>query len=99
MNGNLVLAIVVAGLGAIARVWVPYLVMLKDNPGMLFDRKFLVPPVISCIIALICLPLSFSSLSVSMFDPMTLSAIGILFAAGWGVTDMTRDGQKIVTRL
>lgn len=98
MNGNLLLAIAIAGLGAIARTVIPYLEMLRDKPGTPFDRKFLVPVIISCAIAVLMLPLTFGSLPEALLDQMTLSIIGVLFVAGWGITDIVRAGQKTTER-
>lgn len=98
MTGNLFIALGAIALGAIARVWLPYIETLRDSPGASFDRKFLVPPLVSCVIALITLPLVFGSLPSGILNQITLQTIGILFVAGWGATDIAREGQKTITR-
>ena len=67
-----------AVLGALARTLVPYLETLRDNPETSFDRKFLVPPVVSCVIALVTLPLALSALPKELMESATLSASGLV---------------------
>src|SRR5512136_1070417 len=94
MNPTIVV-LFVAVLGALARTLVPYLETLRDNPETPFDRKFLVPPVVSCVIALITLPLALSALPKELMESATLSTSGLVavFLAVWGATDVVRSGQ------
>ena len=36
-----------------ARVVLPYLQQIQENPGVKFDRQFLVPPLVVCVIAIV----------------------------------------------
>jgi hypothetical protein len=85
-------------LGISGRTIVPYLEELRDKPETPFDRKFLIPPAVSLVIGLIMSPLVLSAI-----PPETLNQIGItglagIFAAAWGLTDIARSGQKVVSR-
>jgi hypothetical protein len=51
------LVVICALLGILGRTIVPYLEELKKDPNIKFDRKFLIPPLVSIIIALIGSPL------------------------------------------
>ena len=50
----------------------------------------------SCVIALITLPLALSALPKALMESATLSASGLVavFLAVWGATDVVRSGQK-----
>ena len=83
------------------RTLVPYLETLRDNPETSFDRKFLVPPAVSCVIALITLPLALSALPKELMESATLSASGLVavFLAVWGATDVVRSGRKVFSAM
>ena len=100
MNPTIVV-LFVAVLGALARTLVPYLETLRDNPEMPFDRKFLVPPIVSCVIALITLPLALSALPKELMESAALSTSGLVavFLAVWGATDVARSGQKVFSAM
>jgi len=89
--------LLVAVLAAVARTLVPYLQTLRDNPETTFDKKFLIPPVVSCVIALLTLPVSLASLPPELLQPSTLSLslLVAVFVAVWGVTDIARLFQKL----
>ena len=95
MNPTVVVLIVAAS-GALARTLVPYLETLKDNPDTPFNRKFLIPPVVSSVISLVTLPLALSALPREMLESPTLSISGLaaIFLAVWGATDIARTVQK-----
>ena len=90
-----------ATVGALARTLVPYLETLRDNPETSFDRKFLVPPTVSCVIALITLPLALSALPKELMESAALSTSGLVavFLAVWGATDVARQGQKVFSAM
>ena len=79
----------------------PYLETLRDNPETSFDRKFLVPPVVSCVIALITLPLALSALPKELVESPVLTTCGLVavFLAVWGATDVVRSGQKVFSAM
>jgi len=96
---NPVVGVVIAvSLGLVGRTLLPYLQVLKDNPETQFDRKFLVPAAVSCVVALFTLPIVLTALpqgllSVTALDVLTLATA---FVAGWGVTDIARETQKLI---
>jgi hypothetical protein len=96
MNSTIVV-LVTAIVAAVARTLIPYLQTLRDNPETKFDSKFLVPPIVSCIIALLTLPVSLSALPPELLNPSTpnLTLIVAVFVATWGVTDVVRTVQKL----
>lgn len=96
ITGAIVLAV---ALGVVGRVLVPYLEMVRDNPGTKFDRQFLLPPLISIIIALIGLPIVLSQVPPELLEveQLSLTAWVALFLVGWGGTDLFREAQKFVT--
>jgi hypothetical protein len=61
------------------------------------NRKFPVPPVVSCVIALITLLLALSALPKELMESAALSTSGLVavFLAVWGATDVARSGQKV----
>ena len=94
----IVATLLTAVLAAVARTLFPYLQTLRDNPDTTFDRKFLVPPIVSCVIALLTLPVSLASLPPELLQPNTvsLSLLVAVFVAIWGVTDIARSFQKLI---
>lgn len=94
-----VVVLLIALLGALGRTLVPYLQILRDNPETPFDRKFLLPPLVSCVIALITLPLALSAVPKDLLELSTLSISGLVavFLAVWGATDVIRSGQKLLS--
>jgi hypothetical protein len=90
--------VVVVLLGIVGRTVVPYLEMLRNNPDTPFDRKFLVPAVVSVVIALITSPLVFAAIPPEQLSAATLPALAVLFAAAWGLTDVARAGQKLLSK-
>lgn len=96
MNSTVVV-VVTAVVAIVARTLIPYLLTLRDQPDTKFDRKFLIPPIVSCIIALLTLPVSLSALPPELLQPTVpgLSLIVSVFVAVWGVTDVVRTVQKL----
>jgi hydrogenase-4 membrane subunit HyfE len=92
-----VVVLLTAIVAIVARTLIPYLQTLRDNPETQFDRKFLVPPIISCIIALLTLPISLSALPPELLNPSapSLALLVAVFVAVWGVTDVVRTVQKL----
>jgi hypothetical protein len=92
-----VIVLLVAACGALARTLVPFLQALQENPDTVFDRKFLLPPIVSCIIALLTLPISLAALPPELLQPsaLSLSLLVAVFVAVWGVTDIARVFQKM----
>jgi hypothetical protein len=76
-------------LGIICRTHVPYLLTLCDNPNTPFDRKFLIPAVISVIVNLLIAPFVFQTL------PAGADWIAA-YIVGCGATDISRDALKFV---
>ena len=79
----------------------PFLQVLAEKPDTPFDRQFLVPPVVSCVIALVTLPLALSALPKELLElpSLTFSGLVAVFLAVWGATDVARSGQKFVGAL
>ena len=101
MNNPTVIVLVVAALGALARTLVPFLQLLAEKPDTPFDRQFLVPPIVSCLIALITLPLALAALPKELLELPSVTAMGLVnvFLLVWGATDAARAGQKFVGAL
>ncbi len=93
-----VFVVTVSIAAALARTLVPFLQTLRDNPETKFDRQFLVPPIVSSVIAVITLPIALSSLPPELMSPASLNlSIGVaIFLAVWGATDITREIQKLL---
>ena len=55
------------------------------------------PPTVSCVIALITLPLALSALPKELMESVALSTSGLaaVFLAVWGATDVARSGQMV----
>ena len=79
----------------------PYLQTLAENPDTPFDRQFLVLPIVSCVIALITLPLALGALPKELLETPAITASGLIavFLAVWSATDAARAGQKFVGAL
>jgi len=92
-----VVVLLVAALGALARTIVPYLQVLVENPDTPFDRQFLVPPIVSCVIALITLPLALGALPQELLEvpAITMTGLVAVFLAVWGATDAARAGKSL----
>ena len=100
MNST-VAVLAVALFGALARALVPYLQTLQEKPDTPFDRRFLVPPLVACVIAVLTLPLALSALPKELLEMTSLSVSGLaaVFLAVWGATDIIRSGQKFIGAL
>ncbi len=84
-------------LGIVGRTVLPYLQILKDNPDTTFDRKFVVPAVVTILIALLSSPLTFAAIPAEQLNAApTFQGLLVLFVAGWGATDVVRAGQKLL---
>lgn len=94
------LVIVAVLLGIVARTVIPFLQVLKDNPQTQFDRAFLVPAIVTLVIALLTSPLVFAALPPEQLNQETPTFAGLvlLFVAAWGTTDVIRQGQKLFER-
>jgi pilus assembly protein Flp/PilA len=59
-----------------------------------------VPPIVSCVIALITLPLALRALPKELMESAALSTSGLVavFLAVWGATDVAR-GQKVLSAM
>lgn len=83
--------------GIVARTVIPYLQTLKENPETKFDRAFLIPAVVTLIIAILSSPLVFAALPQDQLNnpSPTFTDAMLLFVAAWGMTDVARAGQKL----
>lgn len=79
----------VCALGIVSRTIIPYLVVLKDNPGTKFDAKFLLPVAIGIILNLLVAPFVFGAI------PTGADWIAA-YIVGWGATDISREALKVV---
>ena len=75
--------------GIVSRTLVPYLVLIQQQPGIKFDRSFLVPPLIAVVLGILAAPLLFGSVTGS---ETYVSA----YVLGWGGTDLIREGLKVL---
>jgi len=75
--------------GIAARVLVPYLQALREHPETKFDKKYLVPIVISLVLNVMLVPTIVKTLPVG-----TDYLLG--FLAGWATTDVSREGTKLL---
>lgn len=85
-------------LGIAGRTVIPYLEALRDNPETQFDRKFLIPPLVSLLIGLIMSPLVLSAIPPETLNQVGVTGLAGIFAAAWGLTDIARSGQKLVSK-
>lgn len=95
----MVLVILAVLLGIIARTVLPYLQTLRDAPETKFDRAFLVPAVVTLVIAILTSPLVFAALPQDQLSnpTPTFADAMLLFVAAWGTTDVVREGQKFIS--
>lgn len=84
----MVLPFVGLALGVVSRTWVPYLQALRDNPDIKFDKKFLLPALISALLNLFLVPAA-----ITVAGPIPSFAAG--YVLGWGLQDISRAGQKL----
>lgn len=75
-------------LGILARAALPYLLALKENPEISFDRKYLVSPAAALAIDLLVAPFVLGSL------PAGLDWVAA-FAFGWASSDISREVVKL----
>ena len=85
-------------LGIVGRTVVPYLEELRANPEMKFDKKYLIPAAVSVVISLITAPLVFAAIPPEQLEVVTFQGAALLFAAAWGLTDVARSGQKLISK-
>ena len=92
------LALLAALLGTVARTLFPFLIVLRDNPGTKFDRQFLVPALMSFLISVVTFPMIVTQLPAELIETQNMTAVifSMIFAAAWGLTDIAREGQKVV---
>ena len=91
---NVTVVIVMALLGTVGRTLVPFLLVLRDKPETQFDRKFILPAVVSAVLSVIGLPLILSGLPDGAWLAADVRDFVLVFVAAWGLTDMARSGQK-----
>lgn len=86
--------------GILARTLIPYLQTLRENPDTKFDRAFLIPAVVTILIALLSSPLVFAALPQDQLNnpSPTFTDAMLLFVAAWGMTDVAREGQKFLSK-
>jgi hypothetical protein len=93
MNGLLIVFVVTSG--AVCRTILPYLLVLRKNRTIIFNRKYLIPLAASVIIAMITVPMILATLSpLQLIAPLTLVTAIPLFMAGYGFNALSRDLQK-----
>lgn len=85
-------------LGIAGRTLIPYLEELRANPETKWERKFLIPPMISLVIGLLVSPLVLASIPPDQLNATTLPGLAAVFASAWGLTDIARSGQKLVSK-
>jgi hypothetical protein len=97
VEDNMGLVILAVLLGILARTVIPFLQVLKDAPKTKFDRAFLVPAIVTLLIALLTSPLVFVALPQDQLNNPnpTFASLALLFVAAWGTTDVIRQGQKL----
>jgi uncharacterized membrane protein YkvI len=85
-------------LGIAARTVVPFLQTLRENPEKKFDRKFVVPAVVTLLIAALTSPFVFAALPAEQLNNAapTFTSLMLLFVAAWGTTDVIRESQKLL---
>ncbi len=76
-----------AFLGVLARTVVPYLVKLKNHPGLRWEKKFFVPALSGLILAIIATAL------ISQTMPEDLGVLGS-FAMAYTLQELSREAQK-----
>lgn len=93
------IVIIAVLLGIVARTVIPFLQTLRDAPDTKFDRAFLVPAIVTLIIALLTSPLVFAALPQDQLNnpEPTFADATLLFVAAWGMTDVVREGQKFIS--
>lgn len=95
----MVLVIISLLLGIIARTVLPYLQTLRDAPETKFDRAFLVPAIVTLVIAALTSPFVFVALPQDQLNnpAPTFADAMVLFVTAWGMTDVVREGQKFIS--
>jgi len=81
------------GLGVLFRVLLPYLNEMREGKLPRWEAKYLLPPVMSCIISLITLPLVLDTMPAENMSQFAA------FAFGWANTDMSRFVQKAIASM
>lgn len=84
-------------LGITGRTVVPYLEALRDKPDTKWERKFWLPPAVSLLIGVIIAPLVFAAMPPESISNVTWQGLAAAFTAAWGLTDIVRSGQKVVS--
>ncbi len=81
--------------GIIFRTFVPYLNVLKQNPETKFDKKFILPPIVSLIASI---PLAIALLpQVSSSSGNFIQDFVASFTLSYTAQDITREVQKATT--
>ena len=79
--------IIGAFLGVLARTFVPYLVKLKNHPGLRWENKYIVPALSGLILAIIATAL------ISQAIPEDIGLLGS-FAVAYTLQELSREAQK-----
>ena len=93
---NTVLVVVMALLGVLSRTLIPYLQAKRDNPDISWDKKFYIPMAMSLLISALGFPLILSQLPAEIWEAASVPMYAVIYASAWGLTDMSRTGQKQV---
>lgn len=94
---NTFLVVLVALLGVLSRTLIPYLQTLKENPETTWDKKFYVPMLVSLVISALGFPLILGQLPPEIWESASVAMYATVYAAAWGLTDITRTSQKQVS--
>lgn len=95
---NAWLVVLVALLGVLSRTLIPYLQAKRDNPDLPWDNKFYVPLAMSLLISGLGFPLILGQLPPEVWEAASVPMYAMVYAASWGLTDISRSGQKQVER-
>lgn len=93
---NTFLVVLMALLGVLSRTLIPYLQAKRDNPELPWDKKFYIPMLMSLIISGLGFPLVLSQLPAEIWEAASVPMYAVIYASAWGLTDMSRTGQKQV---
>ena len=85
-------ALIGIGVGILFRTFVPYLNVIREDPNTKFDKKFLIPPLVSLITSI---PLAIALLpQVSSSSGNFVQDFVSAFTVSYTAQDITREVQK-----
>ena len=92
MEFSNILPYLIFALGVLSRIFVPWLVARRENPGLGWSWRYIWPQLVTALVVAMVLPLVVDLASVAQME------IPAAYLAGWGAADVGRTADKVLLK-